>query len=357
MEKNDSNKTTHEIDIIALVVDVLKEWKTLLKFGILAGVIGIVVALCVKKTYTATVILAPETSSGSSKLGNLAGLATTFGANLGGLSSLGASEDAITPLIYPNLFASMDFLIPLREIEVLEQGTDTVTTYERHVFGEKVGKQPLIARMKSKLLGGQSNSEASLQSGYILTDAEKQMYHYLYKNVGCICDKKTDIVTISVKDHDPLVAAIVVDTVQSRLQQYIIDYRTKKARTDLLYFEKLLESARAEYESARQEYAAFSESHKGVTQTSFKVTEDYLQSEMEQKYSILTQVQLQVHSCVAKVQESTPAFAVIQKSYVPLKASGMSRSQIVVMVGFLGLLIGVILVTFRLLFSKKPRNQ
>ena len=342
---NPESKNTREVDIIALVLKVLKEWRVLLKFCVISGAIGIVVALCVKKTYTASVILAPETSSGSSKLGNLAGLASTFGANLSSLGSIGGSEDAITPLIYPNLFASMDFLVPLREIGVMETGSDTVITYEKHVFGDKAGRAPLLVRIRQRLFHKDGLQDA-IQSDYKLTPREEGMYRYLSESVGCLSDKKTDIVTIFVKDHDPLVAAIVADTVQSRLQQYIIEYRTKKVKTDLEYYLMLLETARAEYEQASQEYASFSESHKGVVQTSFKLTEDYLENEMEQKYAILTQVQMQVHAAMAKVQESTPAFAVIQKSYVPLKASSMSRTQRVLLSGFLGLILGAIWVAF-----------
>ena len=357
-ESVDQEKKTREIDIVALALSVLKEWKTLFKFCVVFGILGIVIALSVKKTYTATVILAPETSSGSSKLGNLSSLASTFGANLGGLGSLGGSDDAITPLIYPNLFASMDFLIPLREIGVMEKGSDTVMTYESHVFGEDLGKEPFIASLKKKLFSKKQEDGDAEKLKYFLTTEEKNMYDYLSKNIGCLTDKKTDIVTISIKDKDPLVAAIVADTVQNRLQEYIIAYRTKKARVDLEYYKVLLDKAREEYEEARTEYAKFSESHKEVILTSYKLTEQFLQDDMDQKYSIMTQMQMQVQASLAKLQEATPAFAVIQSSYIPLKASSMSRSQMVILAGFLGFVIGSLWILIgRTLFAKMRRKE
>lgn len=357
-ESADQDKKTREVDIVALALSLLKEWKTLFKFCFVFGVLGIAIALSVKKTYTANVILAPETSSGSSKLGNLSSLASTFGANLGSLGSLGGSDDAITPLIYPNLFASMDFLIPLREIKVMERDCDTVMTYERHVFGEDAGKEPLIARIKKSILGKKKQTDETKRLRYNLTVEEENMYKYLSKNIGCLTDKKTDIVTICVKDNDPLVAAIVADTIQNRLQEYIIAYRTKKARTDLEYYEMLLNSARAEYEQARNEYAAFAESHQGVVLTSYKLTESFLEDEMEQKYSVMTQMQMQVQASLAKLQEATPAFAVIQSSYAPLKASSMSRTQMVILSGFLGFVIGAIwIIIGRSLFLKLRHKE
>lgn len=357
MESTDSQKNTHEIDILALIMSVLREWKTLFKFCVVFGFLGIIVALCVKKTYTASVILAPETSTGSAKIGDISGLASSFGVNLSSLGSLGSSEDAITPLIYPNLFASLDFLLPLQEISVMEKGSDSVMTYERHIFGDKKEKKTLLQRIKGIFIKQDGNG-SSVESRYVLDYRQERMYRYLSKKVGCLTDKKTDIITINVMDHDPLVAAIVVDTIQSRLQQYIIDYRTKKARNDYEYYSMLLQTARDEYEEARREYIAFAETHKGVTQKSYMLTDDYLESEMEQKYMILTQLQMQVHSCIAKIQESTPAFAVIQKSYVPFKASSMSRSQMVVLSGFIGFLFGAVWVAIgRKLFAKIRRKQ
>lgn len=356
MENTDSPKNTHEIDILALIMSVLREWKTLFKFCVVFGFLGIFVALSVKKTYTASVILAPETSTGSAKLSDISGLASSFGVNLSSLGSMGTSEDAITPLIYPNLFASLDFLLPLQEISVMEKGSDSVMTYEKHIFGDKKEKKTLMQRIKG--IFKKESAGSAVESRYVLDYKQERLYRYLSKKVGCITDKKTDIITINVMDHDPLVAAIVVDTIQSRLQQYIIDYRTKKARNDYEYYSKLLKTARDEYEESRREYIAFADSHKGVTQRSYMLTDEYLESEMEQKYKIMTQLQVQVNTCIAKIQESTPAFVVIQQSYVPFKASSMSRSQMVILAGFIGFLIGSIWVAIgRKLFAKIRRKQ
>ena len=348
----DPNKKTHEVDIVALAIGVLKEWRLLFKFCVVFGIFGIAIALIAKKTYTVSVILAPETSSSSSSLGDLSSLASSFGASLGSLPDLSSSEDAITPLIY-----SMDFLIPLCEIPVMEKDCDTLITYERHVLGKNLEKYANADQPGKKGLLKNNFSQSTIDSRYYLTTKEKDMFRFLSKSIGCLGDKKNDIVTITVSDHDPMVAAIVADTIQSRLQQYIISYRTTKVRKDLEYYLMLLESARREYEEAKDEYVAFTESHKGAIQASAKVMDEFLKDGMDQKYSILTQVQMQVHSARARVQEATPAFAIIQNSYIPLKASSMSRSQMVVLAGFLGFVAGVLWIVFgRNLYARMRRN-
>lgn len=72
------------------------------------------------------------------------------------------------------------------------------------------------------------------------------------ENISCLVDKKTSVILISVTDQDPMVAAIIADTIQSRLQYYITDYRTKKARNDMKYYTKLYNEARSAYLKAQK---------------------------------------------------------------------------------------------------------
>jgi capsular polysaccharide biosynthesis protein len=63
------------------------------------------------------------------------------------------------------------------------------------------------------------------------------------KKMVCEVDKKTNVITITVTDQDPLIAATVADSVQIYLQRAITEYRTKKARVDLEYVDKLFAEA------------------------------------------------------------------------------------------------------------------
>lgn len=65
--------------------------------------------------------------------------------------------------------------------------------------------------------------------------------------------------TIEVQDQDPLVCATLADSIKEHLQTFITEYRTKKARIDLEYYEKLTKEAKASYDKAREKYAAFSD--------------------------------------------------------------------------------------------------
>lgn len=105
----------------------MEKKKTLYTFVFVFMCLGVVVALTQQKMYTANVILAPEaTSMGMSQ--NLSDIASMIGI---GSSGNGNNIDAIYPDIYPEIFASSNFIITLFDIPVNVNGVSK--TYYRHI--------------------------------------------------------------------------------------------------------------------------------------------------------------------------------------------------------------------------------
>ena len=147
--------------------------------------------------------------------------------------------------------------------------------------------------------------------------------------IKCNVDKKTDIITLSITAQDALVSAIVADSVQKHLQEYIIRYRTNKARNDLGYMEKLYSESKNQYAKARQIYGSYADANSDLVLESFKTKQADLENEMQLQYNIYTQVAQQLQMAKAKVQERTPAFTVVQSPSVPLKKSKPKRMVII----------------------------
>ena len=70
-------------------------------------------------------------------------------------------------------------------------------------------------------------------NNFQLTKDEADLVEALSKRVTANVDQKTSVVTIDVKMQDPLVSAMLADTVVTRLQEYVTSYRTNKARRTL----------------------------------------------------------------------------------------------------------------------------
>jgi len=331
----EEKKKTKEIDLLAIVEKVLKEWRLLLKFAGVAAVIGVIVALSTPKYFKAEVILAPEMSSGGLGLtDNLADMAESFGFNIGGKSSM----DAIYPELYPDIFSSTRFVLGLFDIPVRLKKDDNIRTYYKHITEEQ--KVPFWSYPKmwlSQMLKPKEDpNKGGGQDIYKITKKENDVCKEIRDAILCTIDKKTSVITISVTDQDPLVAAIVADTLQRRLQEYITDYRTSKARNDLEYYKKLVYDAKISYDKARQRYGSFSDSNMDLLLESYKAKVEDLENDMQLKFNTYSTLNNQYEAAKAKVQERTPSFTIIEQPIMPYKAASMPRSLTVLFFIFLG---------------------
>ena len=169
-----------------------------------------------------------------------------------------------------------------------------------------------------------------------LTKEQEGICGAIRNAISCMIDKKTSVITISVTDYDAQIAAVLADTLQHRLQDYIIDYRTKKARIDLDYYEKLYRESKSAYNKAQRTYAAYADANQDAQLQAFIAKRDELENEMQIKFNVYSQMVTQVQNAQAKVQEKTPAFTIIQSATIPNRASSTPRSIVVLGFIFLG---------------------
>lgn len=356
-EQVHSNKTNHEIDIIGLTFKVLKRPKSLTFFCIAFAIVGIIVALNTPRTYTATVILAPELSSGGLGVNStLTDMASNFGIDIG--SSKG-SMDALYPEIYPDIFASTDFVINLFNIPV-DTKDNIRKTFYNHILQDT--PIPFWDYPKMWVLSVLSKKEAVKPSSrnykkpYIeLSKRDDAICGSIKQSISCNVDKKTSVIDINVTDNDPVVAAIIADTLRHRLQEYITTYRTKKARNDVLYFEKLYKESKNAYITAQKTYASYCDANEDITLQSFISKRDELENVMQIKFNTFNQYATQLQTAKAKLQEAIPAFTTLQSASVPLKASSTPRTLIVLIWIFIGVIIDVLWVL--VLSNKFEKNK
>ena len=349
-------KKTHEIDLLALAMKVLAERRLLAKFVLVAAVVGVIVALGRSKAYTAEVILAPEMSSGGLGMAdNLMDMASSFGFDIGRKSSI----DAIYPEIYPTLMSSNDFILKLLDVPVTLKGEKTTKTYMDHILHD--GSIPFWSYPMVWVKSLFKKKEAAPGEGGIdpfrLSQNEESLIDGIRGAISCVVDKKTSIITISVTDLDPQVAAIMADTLQLRLQKYITDYRTKKARNDVEYYSKLFKESKKEYVEAQERFTSFADSNAKMVLESFIAKREELEGEMELKQKLYIQMATQLQSSQAKVQERTPAFIVIQASTVPNRSSSTPRSFTVLLFIVMGIGLDALWILYGRQFMEKRRNR
>ena len=354
----------HEIDIVAIVKKVLKDKWSLLVFFIIFAVLGVTVALMTPRTYSTDVVVAPELSSGSMPEG-LSDIASMVGVDLNNGNK--SSVDAIYPQIYPDVISSNDFIVQLFNIPVTTEGAKNSKTYFDHITKDaKKGfwdyPKTWMGNIVKKITGKKDTTNLADASTVIdpvhLSKVQSDIRDAIRSQVTCVVDKKTNVITITAKDFDRFVSAEVADTVQKRLRNYIIEYRTKKFKQDVAYAQSLVDTAEAKYVKTRNAYTAFAEANTDVTQESFVTKRDEMENNMQMRYTNYTQALQQLQVAQAKLREHTPVFTVIQEASVPFKPSGTPRSLIVLGYVLAGLFFDAIWVLllkqkFMRLFRKK----
>lgn len=168
-------------------------------------------------------------------------------------------------------------------------------------------------------------SDRGNQGTIELSKKESQKIETLKKMIIASVDKKTSMTTVAVTLQNPKVAAVVADSVVGKLQEYIINYRTSKAKEDCIYLERLFKERQQEYYVAQKRYADYMDSHDNIILQSVRAEQERLQNDMSLAYQVYSQVASQLQVARAKVQEEKPVFAVVEPAVVPLNPSGTSK--------------------------------
>lgn len=302
----------------------------------IAFVVAVVIAKSIPTYYKCEVMLAPESGGGSSSMGQLASLASSFGVSLGGGGNV--SGDAITPSLYPDLMKSTDFKTSLFPIKVHGKNDKTSMTYYDYLKNE--WKEPWWEDFFG--LMAPEKKQDTLVNNFELTGEQARIAGMIMKNVVCKIDKKTDLISISVTTQEPYIAALLADSVQTRLQDFLTDYRTKKSRHDLEYAEMLQQQAKKDYEHARQKYVEFVDANQDIVLESIRQMQTDLENDLQLQYNNYNTLSAQVLAYKAKVQEATPAFTTLQRATVPLAPAGPKRPLILFVCLFLAAMVTTI---------------
>ena len=346
-----------EIDLMDILRKIIGIRKKIYKAAGIGLIIGIIIAISIPKQYTVEVTLSPE--MGSTKGGGLSGLAASF---LGSGATMSDGTDALNASLSADIVSSTPFLLELSvmEIPASENKKMTLNTYldeESSPWWSYIIGLPsmVIGGVKSLFIKGDEEtiSDRGNQGTIELSKKESQKIETLKKMIIASVDKKTSMTTVAVTLQNPKVAAVVADSVVGKLQEYIINYRTSKAKEDCIYLERLFKERQQEYYVAQKRYADYMDSHDNIILQSVRAEQERLQNDMSLAYQVYSQVASQLQVARAKVQEEKPVFAVVEPAVVPLNPSGTSKKIYVLAFIFLS----VCIVIFWKLFGENILNK
>lgn len=315
-------------------VDVFVIWERIWKrkqLFYIVGVISFILAclwnLPAPRYYQCHVVLAPENAPNSG--GVMGNMAAMMGIDLNG----NVAGDAIVPELYPKVLQSNDFVNSIININVKSKDGEIDTTYYAYKLKFQKGNPIIkaVAKVPKAVIGffkkkeeGNKGSSKEIDL-FNLTKEQSDVFSAIMNTVGCSVEMKTGLITISVTEQDPLICATVADSVRAKLQDFITEYRTNKARNDVEYYRKLTAEAKVSYEKARQGYGSYADQNTDVVMQSYRLKESDLENDMQLKFNAYSVMQNQLQMAEAKLQERIPAFTVIQRATVPQKPAGPKR--------------------------------
>ncbi|MDL2256157.1 chain-length determining protein [Parabacteroides sp. OttesenSCG-928-G06] len=356
-EKQVNHIEDQEVDLVEMGRFIWNKRKFLFKLCGIAVAIGLIIAFSLPKEYTTNVMIVPEASAVSRSPGGLGGLAAIAGINLNQRSG----DDAIMPSLYPDVVQSTPFLLELFQVEVADkekyfEGTlyKYMLQYQKTPWWTSALQAPF--KLVSSLLR-KKDTPSEVIDPFALTTEQAGVKTNMQKRITVSIAQKSSTVTLSVKMQDPQIAAQVAEVVLKNLQKYITDYRTRKAKKDLEFTEKVFADARKNYLDALHTVARFEDRNRNIATAGYQTEIERLRNEMTIAFNVYNSLAQKLEQDKLKVQEQTPVYAVIEPPTVPVRPASPGKMMILIISFFVGLCVGLGWILLKNLFGQQNSSQ
>lgn len=345
-----NKQTTHdndEIDLLELAKTVWDKKRLLVSIVAVSAILGIFVALVMQNEYTAGSTFVPQTSEQGKVGGNLGGLASLAGINLGGLA--GGSE--IPPSLYPKIVSSVSFRKDLLNATFNIQGNSQPITYQYYYDSiYRPGLIPSISKytvglpglLIKAIKGNKENSTSSNDFGLInVSETEFEHFKRLDKQVSIQFNEKEGFVSLSFSMPEPLMSAQMAKFAEELLQKEVIEFKIQNAREQLKFTEERFEEKKVEFEEIQKKLASFRDRNQNLSSALVLNQLEKLEAEYNFAFNIYTELAKQLEQAKLQVSKDTPIFSIIQPVTIPIEKSAPKRPLIVIVFVFLGLILAL----------------
>ena len=352
-----------KIDLFALIKVLWSSRRTIYYSIGISVFIGLLVAFLSTPKYEVTATLLPSAEKSSSSMGGLSALAGMAGVNLG---SMMGDASTIPAEIYPQVVNSYPFLNEfIHEKFNYEEFAEPISLYEYELNDsiESLGKMILKYTIRLPLTlkeAFQDKDDSDLKANiYGVINLSKDEINVL-KNIEDFIkvdvDDNTGLVSITIKAKEPVVTAQYVQRAVELLQEYIINYKTKKARENLDFVERSYLEKKEEYEKLQKQFLEYKDSHRNIISERLDPEFQRLSDEYELVSSIYNELAKQLEQAKIVVNEQTPAFTILEPAKVPFEKSSPNKKMILVISVILGGMIGIgIIIALRGLKNLKKK--
>lgn len=329
----EEEKDIISIDFSAFFKIIWKEKIWIIPITLLFTIGGITYALYAREEFVSTGKILPEYQSKAGGLGQFAGLASLAGIDVS--SAGGGGSDAIRPDLYPDVLKSTPFFLDLFKVKVKTTENKEMTFsqfYDNFVLDNDIKEKDT----KIKFPTSNQYIAVSYQTEKNLKD--------LRERISAVIDKKTGLITVTVKLPDPVVATIITDYSMNFLTNYITNYRTEKAKRDLNFLAERLDAAKGKYYNNQAKKAQYSDQYQlsMMKLQAADLQRERIESEYKISSTFYNTLLQKYEEAKLKLQQETPVIKVLEPPVVPNKRSEPKRAIVVLIATFLGGIFGII---------------
>ncbi len=336
------DQNSDEIDLRDLILPLWKARKQILTIATGCGILGGIIGFMTPATYTASSTFLPQTAqAGGGLSGSLGGLAALAGINLNAPMAGGD----IPPSMYATVLASEPFRKRILDAKIVVN-RDSLT-YRNYLENQPISAlgtiQEYTIGLPGKLIGALSNSEeqkeglveAGLQP---LSDQEYKLHNTLAGKISIANDKKEGIVSLTVVEGDPLIAAQVAKVTEDVLQDWIIEHKAKNAKAQYDFIEKQFETKQKEFFSIQDQLAGYMDRNQNVLSATYLTRLERLQAEFDLVNTVYSELAKQKEQAAIQLSKDTPTFSILDPVKVPKEKTRPKKSIYVLGTFFMGLI-------------------
>ena len=367
------------IDIIGIFKDLWSHRRFIFIVTAICFIIGLLFFAGSERVYYSEARLLPESSNEASQLGQIFQQAE----NIFGIQRRGIDE-GIGVAMYPFIVESIPFQIELmqKEIYFSELG-ERITIYDyftEHykpsavsrfydfIWSITLGLPTTIQNIISSI-GSDGNTETGpidfsqfkdFELPTFLPGSIRSVANTVTGYISIQREPQSGFIIVGVALPDPNASTEMVILVKNLLQDYVIDYRTEKAQSNLQFIEEQYEEAKLEFEVLQDSLARFQDQNVNPSRQSLIIQQERLQFEVDMAFALYSNIGRRYQEAQITVQEVTPVFRVHEPATIPTRPSQPNAERILIGSIFVGIFGGIMILYairglkyFRKEFDKK----
>lgn len=356
------NEDEQIIDIIGIFKDLWNHRRFIFIITAICFFIGLLLYTGSERVYYSEAKLLPESSDETSQLGQIFQQAE----NIFGIQRRG-EEEGIGVAMYPFIVESMPFQIELmqeevyfsdlgKRITIFEYFTEhyepsAVSQFYDFLWNITFGLPGTVKNILNSFGSDGDDGRERMDFSEFSDFEEPTSLHRDIRSVantvtGYISverEPQSGFIILGVSLPDRFASTEMVIKVKNLLKDYVIEYRTEKALSNLLFIEEQYEDAKHEFEMLQDSLARFQDQNVNASRQSLIIQQERLQFEADMAFALFSNIGRRYQEAKITVQEETPVFRVHEPATIPTQPSEPKAERYLIGSLFVGIFGGIMI--------------